>query len=396
MRRIGMFALFAVALNFGTIRAGGDKVIAVGKDPAKITGKIAEDDPKSKITEPNVNVTVELPAKVFQVKLKGGMKYRIDLVAPDLDPVLAVQDSTGKQLAFNDDITQDNLNSRVDFTAPADGTYKLVAASLKGAGDFTLTVTPAGGAAAGGASKDVKIEGSVEGIDDPVRITNADVDKKLGLIAGAKTIPLPAKMHEVKLDGGKRYQIDIVAKDKVDPIIVVQDSTGKQLGFDDDGGGFPNARFTLQTPKTDTYKIFAGTIGGQGKYVLTVKELGGAAPKGKEPIALEIGAKGLKVEGKLDGQTKFRPVLVKMEAGKTYVITMSSPDVQKLDPYLEVHSKRGNTTVKLAENDDISMDDLNSRIVFRAPESETGVFLIVARSFGAPDGDYTLEIRLQE
>ena len=89
-----------------------------------------------------------------------------------------------------------------------------------------------------------------------------------------------------KLEAGKRYQIDVVAKDNVDPIVVVHDPAGKQLGFDDDGGGFPNSKLIVEAKTSGTYKIFAGTIGGEGKYLLTVKQLGGTTRMASLPMAL--------------------------------------------------------------------------------------------------------------
>jgi hypothetical protein len=373
MRRA--LAITLLLLGYATAQAGGEKVHNLTGGNLKIDGAVADDDPKVKVTHPDVKITVELPAKVYKVKLPAG-KLQIDITSTAIDPVLAVQDKTGKQLAFDDD-GGEGLNSRLQFQAPKEDVYNIVAASLKGAGDFTLTVKvlAAGAPVAGG--KDSKFEGKVSS-DDP----------KVAWMIMGQELPLPAKKHAVNLEAGQKFQIDLVAKTpKFDPVLIIHDAAGKQIAFDDDGGGFPHSRLQFQTPKTGAYTLYAAALSGEGDYVLTLKGAGtGTAvpPKGK---VLEVGAGGLKLTGALNRQTKSIAYQVKLEAGKSYVIEMDSPDQKALDPYIEVRDAAGK---KLAEDDD-GAGDLNARLVFRAPEN--GVYQIVARSFNQGIGDYTLMIR---
>jgi len=376
MRRSWMIVLSLCAVMAAQARAGGTKVHTVGKDGLKIESKIDADDPKTKVTEPNVNVTVELPAKTFQIKLTSGAKYRIDLIGPDLDPVLAIQDNSGKQLAFDDD-GGEGLNSRLDFVAPADATYKFVCASLKGAGNITLTVKQTGTGktgTGGGAGKEVKFEGQVTNDDPTITFQNREFH---------------GKMHEAKMAAGKKYQLDMVKKDgSIDPLLFLQDKSGKVLKVDDDGGGFPNARIIFACEKDDTYKLFAAALTGEGGYTLTIKEV---AASGAEAKVHEVGAGGLKLEGKLNKDVRSIVYQVKMEADKNYVIDMISPDQNALDPYLKLLDSSGK---QLAEDDD-GGEGLNARISFRAPAA--GTYRIVATSFGNVGiGDFTLEVRQKE
>lgn len=376
MRRSWMIVLSLCAVMAAQARAGGTKVHTVGKDGLKIESKIDADDPKTKVTEPNVNVTVELPAKTFQIKLTSGAKYRIDLIGPDLDPVLAIQDGTGKQLAFDDD-GGEGLNSRLDFVAPADATYKFVCASLKGTGNITLTVkqtaTGKTGTGGGATGKEVKFEGQVADSDPTIKVGNKEFHGKL---------------HEVKMAAGKKYQLDMVKKDgSIDPLLFLQDKSGKILAVDDDGGGFPNARIIFQCVKDDTYKLFAAALTGEGGYTLTIKEVALSATEAK---VHEVNAGGLKIEGKLNKDVRSIIYQVKMEAGKTYVIDMISPDQKALDPYLRLLDSSGK---QLAEDDD-GGEGLNARITFSA--TAAGTYRIVATSFGKfGNGDFTLEVRQQ-
>src|SRR5262249_41467442 len=73
-------------------------------------------------------------------KGKAGTIYVIDMASKDFDTYLRLEDSDKKQLAENDDIAPDNLNSRIVFKAPKDDTYRIIATAFKGTGAYTLTV----------------------------------------------------------------------------------------------------------------------------------------------------------------------------------------------------------------------------------------------------------------
>jgi serine/threonine protein kinase/WD40 repeat protein/tetratricopeptide (TPR) repeat protein len=78
---------------------------------------------------------------------------------------------------------------------------------------------------------------------------------------------------------------------------------------------------------------------------------------------------------------------VKMSAGKTYVIDMTSND---FDTYLRLET--ANKKI-LAENDDIALDNLNSRIIF-APK-EGGLYRIIATAYQQRGvGAYSVTIRI--
>jgi thiol-disulfide isomerase/thioredoxin len=107
--------------------------------------------------------------------------------------------------------------------------------------------------------KDIKIEDKLTK-DDPK-------DKKTGTFS---------KVHPVKLKGGNTYIIDMVSTE-VDSILRLESKEGKELAFDDDGGGDPNARIVFKCPKDDEFKIICtcyhearGKYQLVGSYTLTV------------------------------------------------------------------------------------------------------------------------------
>src|SRR5262249_55350269 len=72
------------------------------------------------------------PEQVYHVKLHKGGTYVIDMISPNpkaLDPFLRLLDAAGKKLAEDDD-SGGNLNARILFSAPATGTYQIVASSV--------------------------------------------------------------------------------------------------------------------------------------------------------------------------------------------------------------------------------------------------------------------------
>lgn len=95
----------------------------------------------------------DMPRKVYKLKLTAGKTYQIDMKSTDVDSILRLEDSDGKELAFNDDAPGElTLDSRIVHKADKTGEYRIVATCLKSttrkqAGKFTLTVAevePAG------------------------------------------------------------------------------------------------------------------------------------------------------------------------------------------------------------------------------------------------------------
>jgi len=80
------------------------------------------------------------------------------------------------------------------------------------------------------------------------------------------------KVHTVKMEAGKTYQIDLVGP--FDPYLYLEDAVGNVLAHDDDSGGNLNARIIHKVTKTDTYRIICTSCGqgATGNYTLTVSD----------------------------------------------------------------------------------------------------------------------------
>ncbi len=92
--------------------------------------------------------------KVHDYKMTPGKTYVIEMTDPEskgpnnklnLDPYLRLEDSTGKERAFNDDIIQGiDQNARIIFTPPKEDNYRIIATTcLAGmTGPYELTARP--------------------------------------------------------------------------------------------------------------------------------------------------------------------------------------------------------------------------------------------------------------
>jgi HEAT repeat protein len=78
---------------------------------------------------------------VHTYAMKGGQTYTIDLLSTGWDNYLRLENGQGQQLAEDDD-SGGNLNARIVFRAPADGSYRIIVTSYAGgaSGSYTLKV----------------------------------------------------------------------------------------------------------------------------------------------------------------------------------------------------------------------------------------------------------------
>lgn len=248
----------AVAVLCGPSAVQGVQDKSKGED-VKIEGKLTDADPKDKVRTNSVH-------KVHTVKLVEGRTYAIDLISADFDAYLRLEDSTGKQLASDDD-GGDGNNARILFSSPKDDTYRIIATSyVGGTGSYTLRVRQQRAAAA---------------VPLPLKDGSGQVDGQLTKDDPKDTVRKvsSAKVYAIDLKSGKEYQIDLISKEpagEFDTYLRLEDATGKQLAADDDSGKVGNdlnARILFKCPSDGTYRIVATSFfGGVGKYTLSVQQ----------------------------------------------------------------------------------------------------------------------------
>ena len=135
--RLAWQAELAAQPAFGAVAGGGGG----GKALLSLANNLTANDPKDRIRK-------DMFAKVHTVTLDAGQVIIIDLESGDgsakpgfFDTWLRLEDPAGKVLGDNDD-GGNGLNSRMEFTVPANGTYRLVVTSYRAGatGAYTLTV----------------------------------------------------------------------------------------------------------------------------------------------------------------------------------------------------------------------------------------------------------------
>lgn len=180
------------------------------------------------------------------------------------------------------------------------------------------------------------------------------------------------KVHTLRMKPGRAYLVDMKSAD-FDSYLRLENAQGQKLAENDDGGDGLNARLLFRPKQEGTYRLIATTCGDgeKGNYSLTVQET----------IEKEV----LNVKNQLTNdlpkdkvrQGSFHKVyFVKMTKGSSYSLEMNS---EAFDSYLRLETAAGRP---LAEDDD-GGGNLNSRLFFQAPTSDTYRVIVTTLEPGA-------------
>ena len=329
----------------------------------------------------------------FAVTLEAGKTYRIDLEGSATtgagtlsDPYLrGVYDENGVLL---DGTTNDNAgtgyNSRVFFTAQADGTYYVAAGAHSfREGTYTLSVTEVHDLADGtGTTGTVAVGGSTMGEIE----TAGDRD-----------------WFAVTLEADKTYRIDLEGSETGDGTLSdpylwgIHDTDGVLLDGttnDDNDAGYYNYNsqvlFTAQV--AGTYYVAAGAYREHvGTYTLSVTEV-------PNDLAAGTGTTGtVAVDGSTMGEIETWGdrdwFAVTLEAGSTYRILLEGSETRGgtlSDPYLHGVYDENGILLDGTTNDDGGTGYYNSRVFFTAPA--TGTYYVAAGAYRFGEGTYTLSV----
>jgi len=282
-----------------------------------------------------------------------------------------------EQLASDDDGLGEGTNSRLRFTAPADGTYILQARTLTGieGGAYSLALTE---------------RPAPKAPPEPGRIAVGDTTA--GEIADGDAEGEDGGLYEdwaFTGRAGDRVQIalDSEAFDPIVRIGRVVDGVFTELASNDDGpdAGL-NSRLIFALPDAGEYVIRAAplNVGASGAYSLTLSE-------GPPPIEARNIRIGETVRGELTDDDGLGAGEIHADAyrfsgreGQRVRIDMTST---AFDTYLELQDEN---QVSLASDDDGGPEGTNSRLIFTLPA--TGTYVVQARAFSDSRGRYSLAI----
>lgn len=316
------------------------------------------------------------PYDAFSFRARQGDRLAVALDSDDFDPVLRLgrmADGAFVELARNDDGPDTGLNSRLIFTAPADGAYQIRVTpfAVAGAGAYSLALqegpppAPASSIAIGATVEDRLAEGDGK--------TESDALADLWRFEGRE---------------GQRVQIDMTSS-TFDTYLELFDDNHVTLAEDDDGGPTgSDSRITFTLPRTGAYLIEARAYAdGTGAYSLSIAEI--EPERAPEPIAFGASFEGEIGEGDpRDGDDRgYDAFLFSGVEGQRIQATMRSGD---FDTFLQV-GRPGDSFTALAEDDDGLMEGTDSRLNFTLPED--GDYVLRALPLGSEGkGLYALEL----
>ena len=337
----------------------GDYLLAV-----RMASIIKEEQGQLTTTSPPDKQRPLCRAQTHQLFLRGGTEYCVSVSSDQFDAFLRIEGPSGGVIGFNDDSTPECTDARLSWTAPRDGTYRIVVSNSTAGQTGAYILRVASGASPSNASTALTREMvyhdalSDEDLRDRVAPTH------------------PRKEYWFKLKANGCYQFDLESE-AFDSFLVLEDASGNLLGTDDDSGGGLNARLVWQAPANGEFMVAATAFDQKvGPYRLTAR-----------PIVFGV-QRSLSSSDSLDTRRtqSFRQIhTVSLEANQHYRIDLSS---KAFDAYLRLEDIQGN---QLAFNDDAYPGTHDSRIDFQPPR--TAEYRVIVTTYGPREtGRYTLTI----
>jgi hypothetical protein len=115
----GQYVVTVRTINLTPTKPG--EVLTVGKDGITVEAILSKEDPFDKVRKKH--------CKTYDVQMKAGKTYVIDMISKQLDSYLRLEDAAGKKLAQDDD-SGGGTNARIRFKAPSEGVYRVYATSF--------------------------------------------------------------------------------------------------------------------------------------------------------------------------------------------------------------------------------------------------------------------------
>ncbi len=357
---------------------------------------MAQDQPGDAGTQARISLGAPIENEIapagdvdwYRLQVQTGMRYSMTLdgvPAEDgsaLDPVLAVHDASGNQLAYNDD--SNGLNSALQFAPSVSGDVFVEARAFseEATGRYQLNVT-------------------AETL--PEDAVGNDASTRARVVPGravAGTIDYEGDIDAYRLDARRntRYHVTLAGNDGSgtalsDPLLVVVDREGNELASNDDSEGSLNSALEFVPRTTGPVFVQAHGYGESqtGAYTLNVssERLPNDGLASDRMTRGRI-ASGQSVDGALEfgGDTDW--YRVRLVAGQSYRfgLTTASGDSGLSDPLVRLYDAAGQEVAM----DDDGGEGLNAYLEYTAPA--TASYYVEARGFGEDaTGGYTLTMR---
>jgi len=341
-------------LSFATTPSGATAGPAVLSTSSPIMGQLGTGSDRT----PQGNFV-----DTHSMNAQSGEDVRIILRSPDFDTVLRVQGPGGFSQE-NDDAPGMGTNSRLDFQAPATGTYTIQVTSFRPGEVGAYALERVSAAATQPSATAPSITAGT-----PVQRALSTSDAQLQ--TGEYYQPFIYNGT-----AGERITIRLDSSD-FDTYLMLRGAGGVQIDNDDRAQGDLNSEIVTTLPETGAYRVIVTSYapGEVGNYILALTSGGSVVPVSAPLVP------GAPVTGQLTDQLPVRPggqhvatYTFEGTQGARAVIDLSS-DV--FDTYLTLVSPNGLVEI----NDDIDQSNLNSRITMILPTS--GTYRVEASSYAA-------------
>ena len=203
-----------------------------------------------------VDPVLSAASKRFTVEFERGRNYVIDMKSKEVDSYLRLEDSDGKQVAYDDD-SGGFPDAQINFVCLRSGTYAVIATTFdKKTGPFTLTVREQGKLSV---EKTLTFEKGSSTENSELRWDDYELNGR------------PCKVYEFSLTKGQMCQIDLET-DKFAAMLFLEDASGRKLFGNESGGGGPNARIVFNCENTGVYRAVAtSAVPRVGGFLLKVR-----------------------------------------------------------------------------------------------------------------------------
>ncbi len=339
-------------------------------------------------------ITLELSSYIYEFTAEAGDRVDIKLIANSgtLDPLLLLQDSTGTQIAENDDdpnnTGRDSFLQGFDITT--NGVYTIIATRFQQelgstTGTFTLLLSqsPAGGTSTGNAP-----QGETE-------LRYGDI--ATGTINNANYAP----EYTFTATQGDLVDIELRSTDEsetLDPLLILLNENGESIAENDDdplGGGRNAFIRQFEIPTTATYTIvatrFQQDLGGtEGGFELTINRLDESSlERSTDFPVLQYGDS---IAGEITRNIGSESFTFEASQGDIINLVMRAT-TGSIDPLLIILDKNGD---EVTRNDDDEQGIGKDSFIREFEIPDDGTYTIVATRFqeenGTTTGRFTLTL----
>lgn len=224
-------------------KGSGPFVLRIREDSGREVGPTGWTKSGTLMADDPLDPVMRAPAQSFNLLLKKGKHYAVDMKSDAFDPYLRVENVAYANLKTED--VGGNGHSTLFFSPFQDSIYRVIATSYDyKAGRFDLKVRLTPG------PKQFDIDAKGLKLSDTLTATDP-ID-----IVNGRQAQFRCKVVEVKLKGGQKYQFDMTSK-QMDPFLRIEDLRGRQLAADDDSGGNLDARLVFSPSADGVYRLVA-------------------------------------------------------------------------------------------------------------------------------------------